>query len=82
MKENKIFKADGKSFSAVSKARKYLKENGYSYGSMCGDEPIGFKLGNYIIAKWRNLDSSDRERMDGQLVSKDFRDGDVEIVYN
>lgn len=66
-------------FSAVSAARKWLQDHGYSYGSMCMDMPIGILKGSWCIAKWRNLTMKERKQLDGQMVSSDFRDGPVII---
>ena len=64
-------------FTAVGAARDWLSEHGYSYGSMCMDMPIGILKGEWSIAKWRNLTGKEREQLDGQLTSKDFREGPV-----
>ena len=66
-------------FAAVNAARIWLQEHGYSYGSMCMDMPIGILKGSWAIAKWRNLTPKERKQLDGQLISKDFRDGPVVI---
>jgi len=74
----KAFKANG-TFEAYYAACGWLSENGYSYGSMCMDQPIGIMKGNWGIAKWRNLTSSERKELDGTMTSNDFREGDVTI---
>ena len=66
-------------FAAVDAARNWLQEQGYSYGSMCMDMPIGILEGSWTIAKWRNLTAKERKQLDGQLVSKDFRSGPVVV---
>ena len=66
-------------FSAFYAATDWLKEQGYSYGSMCMGEPIGILKGNWCIAKWRNLNPKERKQLDGQLVSNDFREGPVVV---
>lgn len=66
-------------FSAFYAATDWLKERGYSYGSMCMDMPIGILKGNWCIAKWRNLTITERKQLDGQLVSNDFREGPVVV---
>ena len=66
-------------FAAVNAARNWLQEQGYSYGSMCMDMPIGILKGNWTIAKWRNLTAKERKQLDGQLVSKDVRNGPVVV---
>jgi len=74
-----IFKNNGNDFSAYNEAIKWCEENGYSYGSMCGDFPIGIIKGDYYIGKWRNLNNKAKKRLDGEMKSKDFRKGDVYI---
>lgn len=66
-------------FKAVNAACNWLRENGYSYGSMCMNMPIGILKGDWCIAKWRNLNAKERKQLDGQLVSDDFREGPVVI---
>lgn len=66
-------------FSAVNAARDWLRDHGYSYGSMCGDMPIGILKGDWCIAKWRNLTPKERNQLDGKLISSDFRNGPVVI---
>lgn len=66
-------------FQSYYKACKWLQQNGYSYGSMCGKEPIGIVKGDVIIAKWRNLSDKDKLQLDGTMTSSDFREGSVTI---
>jgi len=61
-----IFKANG-DFGAYYAACDWLKENGYSYGSMQRHDPVGVVKGDYHIAKWRNLSKSDIEALDGTM---------------
>lgn len=64
-------------FSAVNAAKNWLREHGFSYGSMCMDMPIGILKGDWCIAKWRNLTAKERNQLDGKLISTDFRAGPV-----
>jgi len=64
-------------FTAVGAAERKAKELGYTVGSMCRDEPIGLARNVEYIAKWRNIDPIDRNRVEGGLLSDDFREGDV-----
>lgn len=66
-------------FEAINAAREWLHMNGYSYGSMCMDMPIGILKGKWLIAKWRNLTGKERSQLDGQIISQDFREGPVVI---
>lgn len=72
------FNEDG-DFNAFYAAHHWLRERGYSIGSMCMDMPIGILKGDWCIAKWRNLNAKERNQLDGQLISKDFRKGPVVI---
>lgn len=74
------FKNTGKVFSAHIAAENWCKENGYSYGCMCGNSPIGIVKGDVDIAKWRNLCEADIDSLDGTMYSNDWRMGDVVIT--
>ena len=56
----KVFDKTG-DFAAFQEAENYLKENGYSWGSMQRDDPIGIMKGDYDIAKWRNLSAKEKK---------------------
>ncbi len=75
------FENDGEDFSAYRNATRYLNSNGYSFGSMCRDEPIGVMKGNYCIAKWRNLSTNEKNSLDGRMISKDFRYDSVTVEF-
>jgi len=77
--------SEEKAFDAVIKAEKYVVENGYQYGSMCGDMPIAIANDSVeYIAKWRNIDPSEYSKMHGVMVcNPDFRNGDVGVaIFN
>lgn len=68
-------------FGALNQAQTWLHENGFSYGSLCRDMPVGIVKGDALIAKWRNLSPRDRKRLDGVLLpSPEFREGGCRIV--
>jgi hypothetical protein len=70
-------------FSSVSAAESKLHNMGYTIGSMCGGEPIGFadaEKYNYI-SKWRNMTSEEHEKLDGVMISNDWREGSVDIIW-
>jgi hypothetical protein len=67
-------------FESVNEAIRILKDRGYEIGSMSGSQPIGFAKGYGYIAKWYNLSKSDIEKLDGVIISDDFREGSVKIV--
>ena len=75
---------DGSDFSAYYAATNFLALNGYSYGSMERDQPIGILKvkGGVFIAKWKNLTASDREQLDGKITFQNGgpRNGDATIM--
>lgn len=66
-RETKTFEANG-DFGAYYSACEWLKENGFSYGSMQRDDPMGIMKGDWCIAKWRNLSASDKKALDGEML--------------
>lgn len=70
-------------FRSFYEAETQLRKMGYIIGSMCGGEPIGFACGEKYeyIAKWRNIDPSDRNKVDGVMISDDWREGSVDIIW-
>jgi len=70
-------------FASVSEAEDRLRKMGYTIGSMCGGEPIGFacKEKYDYIEKWYNIDPSDRKKVDGVMISNDWREGSVDIIW-
>ena len=78
MKEIKF--TDTGDFIALAKAKAWLKNHDYSCGSMCNRMPIGILKGDWTIAKWRNLTTIERNQLDGQITSQDFRNGPVVII--
>lgn len=79
--QNIIFKNDGNDFSAYDASVKHLESLGYSVGRMCSPEPTGFKMGDWDIQKWRNLNSDHRKMLDGHIESDDYRNGDVTVIF-
>lgn len=75
------FEPDG-TFGAITNARTWLKKQGdYVIGSMYYDKPIGFKKGTGYIAKWKGISPSEWKDLDGILVSDDFKEGGVKILF-
>lgn len=64
-------------FQSYYAACHFVKDMGYSYGSMCRDMPIGLLKGDYDISKWRNLTVEKIKQLDGVMTSSDFREGEV-----
>ena len=74
----KTFKVKG-TFKSYYAASAWLSENGYSEGSMYRGMPIGIMKGDWNIAKWKNLTSSEKKELDGTMTSNDFREGEVTV---
>jgi len=70
-------------FDAYNKAVDELRNEGYQVGSMCSDDPIGFADNADIkyIAKWKNISSDEYPKLDGVIVSEDFRCNGCIVVY-
>ena len=70
-------------FAGYYSAENYLKELGYTRGSMCRSEPIGFADSDKYryIAKWYNINVNERADLDGVMVSSDFRNGEVRVIF-
>jgi hypothetical protein len=75
----KVFKSTGESFSAFYAAEKFVRELGYSVGSMQRGMPIGLYKGDADISKWSNMTRAERESLHGTLESTSFRDMDVVV---
>jgi hypothetical protein len=67
-------------FDAYNAAVKFLKELDYTVGIMCSPHPTAFARNVDYIAKWKNLNSHDKERIEGVIVADSFRSGSVYVV--
>ena len=66
----------GEEFVGYYAAENWLRERGYSLGSMQCGAPTGVMLGNFGIEKWRHLSASERASLDGEIVEVErFRVG-------
>jgi hypothetical protein len=75
------FESSG-TFGAFYSAENYLKELGYTVGRMCGNEPVGFSCSFDHIAKWKNLNATDKKLLDGVIIPQhDFREGGNIILF-
>jgi hypothetical protein len=74
-----VFNNNHGDFSGFNDACKWLQDNGYSYGSMQGNSPIGVMAGDHNIPKWRNLSSQDIAQLDGRLTG-DPRNGPITLT--
>lgn len=70
-------------FQAYYKAEQRLKDLGYTIGSMCGQEPIGFADADVYsyVSKWYNMNRDEKNLLDGVMVSKGFREEGVTLVF-
>ena len=65
-------------FQSYYRASEYIHENGYSLGSMDGDNPIAIWKGKCSISKWHNLSKEEKGSCDGVIVG-DMREGPVSV---
>lgn len=73
----KVFPHTGSDFSATSAAEAWLKEKGFSLGTMCSPEPRGIlHEADAVIPKWRYLDHN---KLDGMATATDWRTGEVTV---
>lgn len=80
IKERKTFYVKG-TFESLYAAKAYLQKNGYSEGSLARNLPVGLLKGDYNIQKWYNLSDMDIAELDGVMLSADFREGNVELLF-
>jgi hypothetical protein len=74
---SKVF--EGKeAFEASNAAEQWCRDNGISFGSSCAMAPQALLLGNYSIAKWRNLTAKEREQVHG-VIEDSRREGPVTV---
>ena len=71
------FKQSG-DFQAMYAAEAWCAENGVSVGSTQRGDPRGLLYGDFMIAKWRNLDAAERAELHGQMTG-DMRNGPVQV---
>lgn len=70
--------ADTGDFAATRAAEAWCNENGISVGIMQGHDPRGLLVGDFDIAKWRNLDRDERAALHG-VMTGDGRNGPAHI---
>jgi len=74
----KIICSDKGTFMAYWAAEQWIRENGYSCGSMCSPMPTAIMKGDVHVAKWKNLTTKERNTVDGVIVGE-YREGPVTI---
>lgn len=67
-------------WNAFHAACLWCSQNGYSYGPMQAKSPIGILKGKSFIAKWRNLNTAERNVLNGMMLSGDFSEGPILII--
>ena len=68
-------------FEAYDAAKSWCIANGYSCGFMQNPEPTGLLKGQWIIAKWRNLNKKQRDELDGTMSCvTSFREAPIHVV--
>lgn len=65
-------------FAALHAAEAWCRENGVSYGSTDRTHTIGLMVGDYVIAKWRNLTAKERKQCHGTIFG-DARHGPLTL---
>lgn len=68
-------------FEACAAAEKWCGERGISVGEMQGPAPRGLLLGDYCIAKWRNLTNAEKRELNGRMTGA-MRNGPVTITLD
>ena len=80
-KQIKSFKVDG-TFESLYAAERFAKDNGYNYGSLCGNNPVALVKGDYDLPqKWKNFNRLEKNMAHGVMLSTDFREGEVTVVF-
>lgn len=62
---------DDFAFDIITDVRDHLKSEGFNIGSMCRDEPMAISKQCTYIAKWRNIDYDEYNKMDGVILCDD-----------
>lgn len=79
--EQTFDRIEGKTFGALYDAEKWLKRNGYSYGSLCREMPVAIQNGEYDLPqKWKNFKKEDKQKADGVMIAGDWREGAVRVI--
>lgn len=79
--EKMITRVPNTEFGALYEAEEFLYVTGnYKTGSLDGNNPIGFNK-EWPPNKWHNLSKEDKDKLNGVLVSSDFRNDSVKIIF-
>jgi hypothetical protein len=73
------FRNDGREFSGFDAALAFMLDAGFSVGPIQRGAPVGAMYGQYIVGKWRNLSTEQKDKCHAtlQAVGGSYRDGDV-----
>ncbi|WP_293039508.1 hypothetical protein [Paraburkholderia sp.] len=74
----KIFDMPGCNFEAANEAEQWCRDRNIAVGAISRGSPRGLMCGDYVIAKWRQLNDSERQQLDGTMTG-DMRHGPVTI---
>ncbi len=81
VKEQKVFEGKGFQFGGWNKANRWLFENGFNAGTLEGYNPVGLVKGKYIFSfKWSKLTRTQKDQLDGVMISEDFRNFPVRVI--
>jgi len=84
IKKQMNFKEEG-TFQSFYCAQDWLRKSGYVYGSSCINSPIavvkGENFDSYKLPeKWKNFNNEEIASVDGVIISRDFREGQVTVI--
>lgn len=68
-------------FSGYYDAEKFLKKEGLTVGSMCGQQPTAAIRGADYVGKWKNIRSNEWKHIDALIVGEDYRSKDVSVYF-
>jgi hypothetical protein len=69
-------------FGAALEAQMLLNNKGYFVGNIDESNPIPFTYDDFALCqKWSNLSKEDKAKLDGVLVSEDFKTKYVKIIF-
>lgn len=79
--EKTITRGPNTEFGALYEATDLLQREHHGVGSLDGNNPIAVKKDLYYLKKWHSLSKEDKDKLDGVLVSSDFRNDSVKIIF-
>lgn len=68
-------------FNALNAAVSWLRGRRFSVGLMQGPDPMGILFGpNILVAKWRNLNTKQRQEQHGVITGESKRNGPITVT--